>query len=146
MPTVLIADDEENVRKVVRLNLEAEGYTVLEVPDGEEALETISRDDPDVLVLDVQMPKVDGLGVLRQLQKDGRDLRVIMLTGATDEEDYLRGLGAGAHGYIAKPFEPEDLIGAVEQVLNLTVQDLQVHREREIERARLLRQLDRFLE
>lgn len=146
MPTILIADDEENIRRVVRLNLEAEGYSVIEAGDGEEALRRLEIDRPEILILDVRMPKLDGLAVLRQLQTDSSDVRVLMLTGATDEEDYLRGLGAGAVDYIAKPFEPEDLVGAVEQLLNLSPDELQSYREREIERARLLRQLDRFLE
>ena len=146
MPTILVADDEENVRKLVRMNLQAEGYTVLEAVDGQDALDKITAQDPDVIVLDVRMPRVDGLGVLRRLQGQGETRRVVMLTGATDEEDYLRGWGAGADDYISKPFEPEQLLSAVERVLNLSPQELQTQREREIERARLLRQLDRFLE
>lgn len=147
MASVLIADDEQHIRTLVRLNFEDQGYTVFEASDGEETLSQIRENEPDVIILDVKMPKLDGLGVLRKLQAEGADqYRVVMLTGATGEEDHLRGYGAGADGYVTKPFEPADLLGAVERVLNLTPQELRAQREQEIERARLLRQLDRFLE
>lgn len=147
MSSVLIADDEQHIRTLVRLNFEDQGYEVLEAGDGEEALSIIESSEPDVVILDVKMPKLDGLGVLRKLQSEGSDQhRVVMLTGATGEEDHLRGYGGGADAYVTKPFEPEDLLGAVEAVLAMTPGQLKEQREQEIERARLLRQLDRFLE
>lgn len=147
MATVLIAEDEENVRRYVRTVLEGEGHTVYEAPDGQRALEEIARNNPDILLLDMKMPKLDGLGVLRKLAADDDSMpRVVLLTGATDEEDFLRGWGAGADDYISKPFEPETLLGAIERVLTLSQEELEANRQREIERARLLRQIDRFLE
>lgn len=147
MTSVLIADDEQHIRTLVRLNFEDQGYEVLEAADGEQALEVIEGSEPDVVILDLKMPKVDGLGVLRRLQSEGVDQhRIVMLTGATGEEDHLRGYGAGVDVYVTKPFEPEDLLGAVEDVLSKNPTELKERREQEIERARLLRQLDRFLE
>jgi DNA-binding response OmpR family regulator len=147
MASVLIADDDQSVRTMVRTLLESEGYEVLEASDGQETLDVIGSRSPDVLVLDVRMPKLDGMGVLRKLQgESGTTQRVVMLTGAVEEEDHLRAWGAGADDYVTKPFEPEALVGAIERVINLTPKQLEEHRQREIERARLLRQLDRFLE
>lgn len=147
MPSVLIADDDKNVRKMVRVLLESEGYTVHEAPDGKVALEVIDAHSPDVLVLDVHMPEIDGLGVLRKLQADNPVAqRVVLLTGATEEEDYLRGYGAGADDYVAKPFEPDTLLNAIAKVMEFDPKELEKRRQAEIERARLLRQLDRFLE
>ncbi len=147
MPSVLIADDDQNVRKMVRVLLESEGYTVHEAPDGKAALEVIDAHKPDVLVLDVHMPEMDGLGVLRKLQADNAEAqRVVLLTGATEEEDYLRGYGAGADDYVAKPFEPDTLLNAIGKVMEFDPKELEKRRQAEIERARLLRQLDRFLE
>lgn len=145
--SVLVADDDQSVRTMLRALLQSEGYDVHEASDGEQALEVITSRSPDVIVLDVKMPRMDGLGVLRKLQSEGSESRrVVMLTGATEEEDYLRGWGAGADDYVAKPFEPETLLTAVARVLSLTPKELEEQRQREIERARLLRQLDRFLE
>lgn len=146
MTSVLIADDEQHIRTLVRLNFEDQGYEVFEAVDGEQALDLIESSEPDVIILDLKMPKVDGLGVLRKLQSEGAGYRIVMLTGATGEEDHLRGYGAGADVYVTKPFEPEDLLGAVEDVLSKNPTELKERREQEIERARLLRQLDRFLE
>lgn len=147
MTSVLIVDDEQHIRTVVRLNFEDQGYTVIEATDGEEALRMIEQEKPDLIILDLKLPKVDGLGVLRKLQSQGADEhRVVMLTGATGEEDHLRGYGAGADEYVTKPFEPEDLMAVVEDVLSKSAQELKDRREQEIDRARLLRQLDRFLE
>jgi DNA-binding response OmpR family regulator len=146
MASVLVADDEENVRMMLRIVLDDEGYSVLEAADGRQALKMIEEHDPDVILLDVKMPHLSGLEVLRKLHEQGTDHRVVILSGATEEEDILRMYGAGAYDYVTKPYEPEVVLGAIERVLNLSPEELAEHREREIERARLLRQLDRFLE
>jgi DNA-binding response OmpR family regulator len=147
MPTVLIADDDANIRRMIRVNLEAEGFQVFEASDGREALDLIRENHPDVALIDVRMPQVDGFAVLRELSARGESAqRVLLVTGAVDEDDFIRGWGLGADGYISKPFEPADLMAAVQEVISRTPQELAVRREREIERARLLRQLDRFLD
>lgn len=147
---ILVADDDVSVRSLIRVLLESEGYSVLEAGDGREALEMIAVQDPDVLILDVGMPHIDGFGVLRKLQsaegQEKKKARVLLLTGKVEEEDYLRGWSLGADAYLSKPFEPQALVGTIEEVLSLTDTELRQRREREVERARLLRQLDRFLE
>lgn len=146
--SVLVADDEANIRKLIRGLLEREGHSVIEAKDGAEALELAQSRPLDLLILDVRMPKLDGFGVLRRLQSADQtdERRVLFLTGATDEEDFLKGWGAGADGYLTKPVDDEVLVDSVAEVLALTPAERKERRQREIERARLLRQLDRFLE
>jgi len=144
---ILIADDEQNIRTFLRTALQSEGHTVIEAKDGAEALELITREGPELLILDVQMPRLTGFDVLRRLQAQGQeDKRVLFLTGATDEEDFLKGWGYGADGYLTKPMDIDVLLKAVDEVMALSTKERQERRDREIERARLLRQLDRFLD
>lgn len=147
VPVVLIADDDASVRVLVRTVMESEGFTVVEAADGREALELIRARKPDVALIDVGMPKLDGFSLLRELSTKGEGVqRVVLVTGAVEEEDYIRGWGLGADAYVSKPFDPEALVGTVQEVLGLSDEELGARREREIERARLLRQLDRFLD
>jgi DNA-binding response OmpR family regulator len=146
--TILIADDEPNVRTFVSTLLKTDGHTVIEAQDGTEALSLAQSRSPDLLILDVRMPEKSGFEVLRRLQaaEGHEDKRVLFLTGATDEEDHLKGWTYGADGYLTKPIDGDELLIAVADVLALTPDQRQENRDREIERARLLRQLDRFLE
>lgn len=147
MRTVLVADDDASVRALVRQILQTEGYDVIEASDGREALGLIREKRPDVALLDVRMPQLDGFGVLQELASHGEGAqRVLLVTGAVEEQDYLRGWGLGADGYISKPFEPDDLIRAVAEVIDLSADELRRRRDKEIERAKLLRQLNRYLD
>ncbi|MEC5150060.1 diguanylate cyclase [Cryobacterium sp. GrIS_2_6] len=114
-PTVLITDDSLVIRAVVRSYLEAEGYRVVEAVDGSAALEYCQQSPPDVILLDIEMPGLDGYEVLAELKADPllRDLPVVFLTTLTDMQDVLRGLRGGAHDYLKKPFEPAELVARV---------------------------------
>jgi diguanylate cyclase (GGDEF)-like protein len=113
--TVLIADDSLVIRAVVRAGLESEGYHVVEAVDGAAALEGCRQDPPDVVLLDIEMPGLDGYEVLAQLKADEilRDIPVVFLTSRTGMEDVVAGLRGGAHDYLKKPFEPQELLARV---------------------------------
>ena len=113
--TVLIADDSLVVRAVVRSRLEESGYSVIEAEDGERAIARCRQSPPDVVLLDVEMPGLDGHEVLAQLKLDGKlkDIPVVFLTGRTSTDDVLTGLRGGAHDYLKKPFEPAELVARV---------------------------------
>jgi two-component system alkaline phosphatase synthesis response regulator PhoP len=117
MPRILVAEDEPDMLMGLRDNLQYEGYEVLEARDGEEALDAISRDRPDLVLLDVMMPKVDGISVCRQLRDAGYRLPILMLTAKSQEIDIVRGLEAGADDYITKPFGVRELLARIKVAL-----------------------------
>ncbi|HYF61728.1 MAG TPA: response regulator transcription factor [Herpetosiphonaceae bacterium] len=116
MTTILVVDDEPNIREVVGLYLRREGHTVVEASDGETALRLARQHAPDLVVLDLMLPKLPGLEVCRRLQSERRT-PVIMLTAKSEENDRIIGLGVGADDYIVKPFSPRELVARVEAVL-----------------------------
>lgn len=113
--SVLVADDSVVARAAIRVYLESHGYHVLEAADGREALDAARRERPDVLLLDVEMPVVDGRAVLAELCQDELlcDTPVVFLTGRTDPDEVVAGLEAGAHDYLRKPFEMAELVARV---------------------------------
>ena len=118
---VLVVDDDEAARTVVSWQLEADGYTVLQAADGAQALARINQDAPHLVVLDLTLPAVAGLDVLRAV-RDGRsaapaDLPVIVLSGRSGETDRIVGLDQGADDYLVKPFSPGELAARVRSVL-----------------------------
>jgi DNA-binding response OmpR family regulator len=115
-PVVMIVDDEAPIRQIVRRYLEAEGYKVVEAADGVEALERFGASPADVVILDVMMPGMDGIEILRRLRAVS-EVYVIMLTAKTEEVDRLIGLAVGADDYITKPFSPRELVARVKAVL-----------------------------
>ncbi|MFD3452326.1 response regulator transcription factor [Streptomyces sp. NPDC058691] len=116
---ILVAEDDIKQAQLVRLYLEHEGHTVTVVHDGRAALEELRRDPPHLLVLDVMMPKVDGLDVCRILRRES-DLPVLMLTARCTEDDLLLGLDLGADDYMAKPYSPRELVARVRTLLRRT--------------------------
>ncbi|MBP8251089.1 MAG: response regulator, partial [Herpetosiphon sp.] len=116
MATILVVDDEPNIREVVGLYLRREGHSVVEASDGEEALRCARQQPPDLVVLDLMLPKIGGLEVCRRLQSDRRT-PVIMLTAKGEEHDRIIGLGVGADDYVVKPFSPRELVARVDAVL-----------------------------
>jgi DNA-binding response OmpR family regulator len=118
-PVVLAADDDEDILELIVFRLERSGYTVLQARDGAEALELAKRSRPDLAVLDVMMPKLDGFEVTRRLREDDAMTRmpIILLTARTQEADVQRGFDAGADDYIRKPFSPQELGARVQAVL-----------------------------
>jgi len=116
MTRVLVVDDDPTVREVVLTYLRAEQYDVAEAADGETALTMVGRERPDLVVLDVMLPGLDGLEVCRRLRQQG-DLPVIMLTALGAEADRVVGLELGADDYLTKPFSPRELVLRVGSVL-----------------------------
>jgi CheY-like chemotaxis protein len=108
---VLLAEDEKNVILGVRTCLDAVGYQVEIVEDGEEALNAVRREHPDLILLDLLMPKIDGFEVLKVLKGDEatRQIPIIVLTAKAEEEDRQRAMDLGANDYMTKPFKPQDL-------------------------------------
>jgi two-component system, OmpR family, response regulator len=113
---VLVADDDKKTVDLVRLYLEKDGYNVLPAYDGQQALELARHRQPDLLVLDLMLPKIDGLDVCRILRAETR-LPIILLTARTTEDDKLLGLDLGADDYVTKPFSPRELLARVRAVL-----------------------------
>ena len=117
MPRILIVDDEPEIVRGIQDNLRFEGYDTSAAYDGEEALRRAAADGPDLVLLDVMMPKVSGWDVCRELRRRGIDVPVIMLTARGEEDDRVRGLELGADDYIAKPFALRELLARVRAVL-----------------------------
>ena len=113
---ILVVDDEQTLLNTVRAYLEQEGYTVQTAVDGRTALLIFRDFQPDLVVLDIMLPKVDGLEVLRQLRQTS-DVYVIMLTAKADEADKVIGLGLGADDYVTKPFSPRELVARIKASL-----------------------------
>jgi len=113
---ILVVDDEERIRSIVRSYLQQEGYQVDEAATGEDAIARIRERTPDLVVLDVRLPGIDGMEVLRHVRRVS-DVYVIMLTARTDETDKLIGLEVGADDYMTKPFSPRELVARVKAVL-----------------------------
>ena len=115
-PRILIADDEEGIRESLTLILEEE-YELLYAKDGEETLAKIGRDAVDLVLLDIKMPKLDGLDVLRQLRKQGSTTPVLMLTAYQSVELAREAVNLGARDYLPKPFEREQILASIRGVL-----------------------------
>ena len=116
--SILIADDEPHVVELVRATLEDDRLTVLEAFDGERALALAQSFRPDVILLDVHMPGLDGLEVCRRLRRESAfaDTTIVMLTAAAQRDDVTRGLAAGANHYLTKPFSPVALLALLERL------------------------------
>lgn len=144
MSKILVVDDEKPISDIIKFNLEKEGYEVVTAFDGEEALEKVESEDPDLVVLDVMLPKIDGLEVMREIRKT-HSMPVIMVTAKEGEIDKVLGLEMGADDYVTKPFSNRELVARVKANLrrqtvikepqevepkeegNLTVGELTIH-------------------
>ena len=117
--TIVVADDSMVVRAVLRRQLEADGHTVVEAVDGEDAITACREHRPDVVLLDVEMPVLDGHSTLERLKADPdlKDIPVVFLTGRVDTADVVTGLRLGAHDYLRKPFEANELMARVSAAL-----------------------------
>jgi DNA-binding response OmpR family regulator len=119
MKTILVVDDEAKIVQLARDYLEHAGYAVLTAPNGKTALALARSAKPDLLVLDLGLPELDGLDVTRALRKDS-DVPIVMLTARGEESDKLIGLELGADDYLVKPFSPKELVARVRAVLRRT--------------------------
>lgn len=118
-PVILVIEDEAALVRLIRYNLEAEGFEVLDAPDGEEGLLILSERRVDLVLLDWMLPNLSGIEVCRQIRRkaETRNLPVIMLTARGEEADRVRGLNAGADDYLGKPFSYSELIARIHAVL-----------------------------
>ncbi|HNZ12254.1 MAG TPA: response regulator transcription factor [Anaerolineaceae bacterium] len=113
---ILVVDDEERMARFIRLNLEHDGFRVVEAYRGLQAIDRVRTELPDVVILDVMMPDMDGFEVLKLIRENGT-VPVIMLTARGEEDDRIRGLELGADDYVTKPFSPRELVSRVRAVL-----------------------------
>ncbi|MDA8229450.1 MAG: response regulator transcription factor [Desulfitobacterium hafniense] len=143
MSRILIVDDEEPIQELLKFNLEKEGYSVILAQNGPQALERMQDSRPDLLVLDLMLPGMDGLEVCRQLRQDPkfRELPVIMLTAKSEEIDKVLGLELGADDYMTKPFSPRELLARIRARLR---RSKPADEENEIFRGELRIDLNRF--
>jgi two-component system, OmpR family, alkaline phosphatase synthesis response regulator PhoP len=115
---ILVVDDERHIVRLVEVNLVKEGYQVLTAFDGVEALEKVQAEKPDMVILDVMMPRMDGFEVLKKLQADPKtaEIPIIMLTAKAQDADIFRGWSSGVSSYLTKPFNPRELLTFVERI------------------------------
>ncbi|NLK97825.1 MAG: response regulator transcription factor, partial [Epulopiscium sp.] len=109
---ILVVDDEKNIADIIKFNLKKEGYEVLTAYDGEEALDIIFSKDPDLILLDIMMPKIDGFQVCRKV-REKKSTPIVMLTARAEEVDKVLGLELGADDYVTKPFSVRELMARV---------------------------------
>jgi DNA-binding response OmpR family regulator len=136
---ILLVDDEEGIIDILRINLESEGYEISMAGDGVAALEAVHSNNPDLIVLDVMMPFMDGWEVLRRLESDTETAGtpVIMLSVCAGEEDIVRGLEQGAVEYLTKPFDPIEVVQVVRSIVeNLDIRGRQTYRMQLMDRRR----------
>ena len=119
MENILIVEDEIDIAQLILFNLERAGYSVEIAHDGREGLEKILKDQPDLVILDLMLPKVNGYQVLKEMQRDTRShsIPVMMLTAKSQIDDRIKGLEMGADDYLTKPFSPKELVLRVQSIL-----------------------------
>lgn len=119
---ILVADDESDLLYAVTLQLETNGFEVLSATDGQQALEKARKGNPDLIILDLMLPKIDGFKVCRMLRLDTRykDIPIILFSARAQESDKKAGQEVGANAYVVKPFEPKVLLGKINELLHLT--------------------------
>ena len=128
---VLVVDDDADVRRLCGMNLVWDGHEIIEASGGAEGLELISSEAPDVVLLDIMMPNIDGLEALRRirLSEESVDMPVVRISARVGIEDQIEGWAAGADGYITKPFSPSDLTQALDRARNLDPGERQAQRD-----------------
>jgi len=117
---ILVVDDERHIVRLIQVNLERAGYAVLTAFDGKEALKKVESDKPDLVVLDVMMPHMDGFEVLKRLQANAatRTIPVVMLTAKAQDVDVFRGWSSGVSAYLTKPFNPLELLTFIRRIFS----------------------------
>lgn len=141
--TVLIADDEAQIREILSLYFKKEGFKVIEAADGAEALVQIQAGKPDIILLDIMMPVLDGFEVCKQVRKIS-DVPIIMLTAKDFDDDRILGLEMGADDYIAKPFNTREVVARVKAVLRRSSQFLQSQNKQVLEYPDLMINLSEY--
>ena len=123
--TILIVDDEEDIIELIKYNLKNEGYAILAAQTGEQAIKIAKQSQPDLMVLDLMLPGIDGLEVTKYLKNNEqtRDIPIVMLTAKGEESDIVTGLELGANDYISKPFSPKVLLARIRSILRRRKKD-----------------------
>jgi two-component system, OmpR family, response regulator len=146
MPKILIVDDDSHIRDLIVFALRKEGFTTVEADDGLRALSAVEREHPDLVVLDILMPELDGTEVCRRIRREG-DVPIIFLSSRDDEIDRVLGLELGGDDYVTKPFSPRELVARVKAVLRRRGADAVAAStpDKEISRGPLHLDLDAFV-
>jgi len=128
---ILVVDDEEDILELIRYNLAREGYKILCASSGEDGLKAAKSEKPDLIVLDLMLPGIDGLDVTRRLKAEDstRNIPIVMLTAKGEESDIVAGLELGAEDYITKPFSPRVLVARIKAALRRELKDATAERE-----------------
>jgi two-component system OmpR family response regulator len=144
MARILVAEDDADIRHLVTQLLVDDGHEVAAVGDGASAVDKLLADPPDVAILDVMMPGLDGYSVLEHLQKAGLHsaTKIMILSASSREQDYERSSSLGVCKRLSKPFDPDELLSAVNELLTLSMDEIRKRAEEERERAYLLSQLE----
>lgn len=147
MSRILVIDDDDGVRQLIRLILESEGYTVAEAEAADRGLDLVQQGKPDLVLLDLAMPGMDGWKFLDELRTRGlrEHTRVLIVSALSDQDTVERGRQEGALGHLSKPFSMEDLLEAVKAALAVAPEDLAAKRERLGDLAKTLKVLDDLL-
>ncbi|WDV45112.1 response regulator transcription factor [Clostridiaceae bacterium M8S5] len=125
MSNILVVEDEKRMREIITDYLEVEGYNIYEAGDGQEAIEVFDKNDIDLVILDIMIPKLDGWSICRRIRKKS-DVLIIILSARSDEEDKLLGFELGADEYVTKPFSPKVMVARVKSLLSrFSMQDEQ---------------------
>jgi two-component system OmpR family response regulator len=131
---ILVVDDDAHIREVVQFALEKAGFEVVQSGDGQQALGILRRLNPDLVILDITMPEIDGLAVCREIRKTS-DLPILFLSSRSDEIDRVVGLEIGGDDYVTKPFSPRELVARVQIILKRTQQKPSVLAEKKLSRG-----------
>jgi DNA-binding response OmpR family regulator len=144
MAHILVVDDDPDLRTILKTLLIQSGHSVDESAGGREALSKMLKNAPDICVLDVMMPSVDGFTVLKEMRSKGlkKSVKVLLLTAKTSETDWVKGYRLGADLYLTKPFDPDEIIDAIEMLEQRAPSELQARREKELEKAELLSRVE----
>lgn len=119
MPKILVVDDENDYHKLLKIILKPEGYSVISAYDGKEGVEKIYKEKPDLIILDINMPKMSGWEVCNEIRKDPKliYIPILMLTVRSKQEEQIRGLQIGSDDYMTKPFNPDRLVTRVNAII-----------------------------
>ena len=143
MARILLVDDSADIRHLLGTILKDEGHDVAVASDGVQAIEAIKNGAPDLMILDIMMPRMDGYGVLKEMRDGGikEDVKILVLTAKAAEADWVRGYKLGADDYLTKPFGADELVEAVNTLLKMDPASVKKRSEQELDKAQLLSRL-----
>ena len=144
MARILLVDDSADIRHLLGTILKDEGHDVAVASDGVQAIEAIKNHAPDLMILDIMMPRMDGYGVLKEMRDGGikEDVKILVLTAKAAEADWVRGYKLGADDYLTKPFGADELVEAVNTLLKMDTATMRKRSEQELDKAQLLSRLE----